>query len=244
MTPLQTGRVLRAVRQEQKRRLVDVAEAAGCSASTVSRAERGDWGPLAYGRIVAIADVLDVRVDLRPRWRGAELDRVLDDGHARLLGLVVGLIERWGWQTRIEVSFSIYGERGSIDLLAWHPESRSLVVFEVKTELGSVEGLLRPLGVKLRLAARIARDQFGWRADNIACVVVFPEVRSVRRLMARHATVLVGALPAGSREVRGWLREPSGGLRGRWFLSNSRGVTAERNPSAVRRVRKAAVRHA
>ena len=228
MTPVQVGRVLKAVRQQRKLRLVDVARAAGCSASTASRAERGDWERLAYGRIDAIATVLEVRLDLRPRWRGAELDRVLDDGHARLMGLVVGLVERWGWQTRIEVTFSEYGERGSIDLLAWHPATRTLVVFEIKTELGSVEGLLRPLNVKVRLAERIARDQFGWRAARVGCIVVFPEDRAVRRLVDRHATVLVGALPNGSRDVRRWLREPSDVLRGRWFLTNSRAAAAGR----------------
>jgi hypothetical protein len=140
--------------------------------------------------------------------------------------------------TRVEVTFSVFGERGSIDVLAWHPATRSLVVFEIKTELGSVEGLLRPLNVEVRLATRIASEQFGWLAVRVACVVVFPEVRSVRRMVDRHATVFDAALPSNSRAVRAWLRAPSGVLRGRWFLSGLHAVTATRNPSAVRRVRR------
>lgn len=34
-----------------------------------------------------------------------------------------------------EVSFSIYGQRGVIDILAWHAATRSLLVIELKTEM-------------------------------------------------------------------------------------------------------------
>ena len=37
-----------------------------------------------------------------------------------------------------EVSFSIYGERGVIDMLLWHPARRALLVVELKT------GVARP----------------------------------------------------------------------------------------------------
>ena len=42
------------------------------------------------------------------------------------------LLQSLGWQTRSEVSYSVYGERGSIDVLAWHAPSRTLLVVEVK----------------------------------------------------------------------------------------------------------------
>ncbi len=51
------------------------------------------------------------------------------------------------------------------------------------------------------------------------CIVVFPESVSVRRQLVPHATVFDAAFGARSREVRRWLRNPSGDLRGRWFLS-------------------------
>ena len=237
MTPARVGNVIRAIRQRQGKRQIDVAVAARCSAATVSRIERGRWEELAFGRIVAVTDVIGVRLDLMARWRGADLDRVIDEGHARLLGLVAGLLSGWGWEFRIEVTYSEFGERGSIDLLAWHVETATLVVFEIKTELGAVEGLLRPLNAKVRLAAGVARDQFGWRAAKVAVIVVFPESVAVRRQVARHATVLRGALPATSRELRSWLRDPVGPIRGLWFLSNLHGTVISRNPSAIRRVR-------
>ena len=43
---------------------------------------------------------------------------------------------RWGlWRLSPEVSFSVYGERGIIDVLAWHPKTKILLVIELKTEV-------------------------------------------------------------------------------------------------------------
>jgi hypothetical protein len=199
--------------------------------------EDGAWTGITYGRIAAVADVLGVHFSSAASWRGAALDRAIDEGHAQLVGFVNRLVLTWGWETRIEVSYSIWGERGSIDLLAWHAASRTLVVFEIKSELGSVEGLLRPLGAKVRLAKQIAREQFGWNGLTVAVVVVLPETMTARRTVIRHADLMASVLPARSRAIRSWLRRPTGSIRGCWFLSNPRVVTANRNPSAVERVR-------
>ena len=61
-------------------------------------------------------------------FRGAELDRLLDEGHAALLGAVARRLEALGWEVRPEVSFAVFGERGSIDLVAWHATSGTLLV--------------------------------------------------------------------------------------------------------------------
>jgi hypothetical protein len=217
---------------------VDVGNDSGLSRQTVSLVEKGRWTGLTWSSIVAVASAVDAVIGASVSWRGAELDRVLDDGHARLVGLVVERLEAAGWVAKIEVTFSEFGERGSIDVLAWHPTTATLVVIEVKTELGSVEGLLRPLDIKVRLAPKIAQQQFGWRAARVARIVVFPEDRTVRRQIARHAAVMDRALPAANLEIRAWVAAPQGTLRGRWFLTDSRPVALNRNPSAVRRVRR------
>ena len=62
------------------------------------------------------------------------------------------LLEAEGWLTAAEVTYSGYGERGSIDLLAFHPATRTLLVVEVKTEIASVEETLRRHDAKVRLA--------------------------------------------------------------------------------------------
>ena len=165
------------------------------------------------------------------------MDRLLGEGHAHRSGQTLKLLRGWSWETQVEVSFAHYGERGSIDILAWHATSRTLLVVEIKSALGSVEGLLRPLDAKVRLVAGIAAERFGWRAAQVCSVVVLPEDASARRQVERHANVLDVALPHRSRELRRWLRVPAGALRGLWFLSSTREVGVTRNPSSIRRVR-------
>ena len=53
-------------------------------------------------------------------FRGADLDRLLDEGHAALVGAVASRLASLGWEVRPEVSFAVYAERGSIDLVEWH----------------------------------------------------------------------------------------------------------------------------
>lgn len=225
------------LRKRQRVRQRDVAERAGVSRAKVSRLECGLIAGLQVGDVARCFEVLGARLELVAAWHGAGLDRVLDEGHARLTGQVARLLRELGWLVEVEVTYSHYGDRGSIDLLAWHAAAQMLLVVEVKTELGSVEGLLRPLDVKSRLAPSIARDRFGWPAGGVAKVVVLPEERTVRRTVERQSAVMLTALPARSREVRQWLRAPGAPFSGLWFLSPDRSVSVTRNPSAIRRVR-------
>lgn len=192
---------------------------------------------MTFGSLDAIASALGARLTLVVHWNGADLDRAIDEGHARLTAIVIDRLGKLGWTSRVEVSYSVFGERGSIDVLAWHAATATLLVIEIKTELGSIEGLLRPLDAKVRLASRIAREQVGWHAARVAAIVVFPESDAVRRQVRRHAGVLDLALPATSREIGSWVRKPTGAVRGRWFISDSRRLGVNPNPSSIRRVR-------
>jgi hypothetical protein len=170
-------------------------------------------------------------------YHSAEADRLLDEVHGRLVASVVGVLGKLGWQTRVEVSFSEFGERGSIDVLAWYPAMRVLLVIEVKSELGSIEGTLRPLDIKVRLVRKVARERFGWGARLVSRMIVLPENSAARRAVGRNAPALDGMLPARSRQLRAWLRQPSGPIGGIWFLSAVGHFDSMRNPSSIRRVR-------
>lgn len=132
--------------------------------------------------LTSLFAALDAGLELRPHWNGAALDRLLDERHAALVERVGGTLRRLGWQVAMEVSFAHFGERGSIDILAWHVASRSLLVIEVKTAIGAMEETLRVLDVKVRLAPLIAGDRFGWiNAAAVSRLLVVPEDRTVRR---------------------------------------------------------------
>ena len=76
--------------------------------------------------------------------------------------MTLGLLGAAGWMVRPEVSYSEWGERGSIDLLGWHASTRSLLIVEVKSELASVEETLRKHDEKVRLGSVVASRRLGW----------------------------------------------------------------------------------
>jgi transcriptional regulator with XRE-family HTH domain len=202
------GRRVRALRHYRGWRQADLAARSGESRDVVSRIERGQIADMPVRRVAAIARALDADLVVSLRWRGGELDRLLDEGHAAILGRVAELLQACGWITESEVTYSVYGERGSIDLLAWHPATRTLLVVEIKTELTSVEATLRKHDEKVRLAARIADERFGWRATSTARLLVLPNLSTARR-RERHGAVLGTAYPVRGEVLRAWLRQPT-----------------------------------
>src|SRR5919106_1796228 len=107
MDDVRVGRALRAVRHRRRLRLRDVSSLDGISLRTLRR----------------VAAQVDLRLDVVVRSIGGEIDWLLDRAHARLGEAVTRWLVALGWEMRPEVSFSRWGERGVIDLLAWHPAS-------------------------------------------------------------------------------------------------------------------------
>ena len=136
------------------------------------------------------------------------------------------------WMVATEVSFSVFGERGSIDILAFHAPTRLVLIVEVKSVVPDVQATLVTIDRKERLALGIARDR-GWQGDRVARLLVIRDDRTARRRVDRHATTFANAFPDRGRLVRSWLRspDPGGPLRGLWFLSDGS------QPVAKQRVR-------
>lgn len=170
-------------------------------------------------------------------FEGALLDRLIDAEHADVIEAGVRELRSMRWPVvQTEVSFNEWGERGSIDLLAADEQSSSVVIGEAKSAWGSVEETLRALDVKTRLAPKVVYDRFGWRPTTTGVVLVFPETGSTRRVAQRHSETLLSAYPVRNREIRSWLRQPSGPLRGLWFLSIGRHSVQPHRPGTPNRV--------
>ena len=237
---IRLGNRVRAVRMRLGWRQVDVAAKAGVSATTVLRIEHGRLDTLQVCVVRRVLRSLEIELQLLARWRGGDIDRVADAGHAVLVGIIARFLEAAGWQVQAEVSFSIYGERGSIDLLAWHAPTRTLLVVEVKTSLNSVEETLRRHDAKIRLAAQVADERCGWSARSTAGLLALPDDTATRTRVARHASVLDRAYPLRGSEARSWLRAPQGGPRLLIFKSSPPAGPARAAPR--RRVRRPRVR--
>ena len=183
-----------------------------------------------------MAAALDIRVDVIARWRAGELDRLLNAGHSALGNTVAALLERLGWQVVPEVSFAIAGERGWIDLLAWHPPTRTLLVVELKTLIVDIQELIGVVDRKTRLAARIARQR-GWVPAVVATWVVVAEGSTNRHRAARHRALLRAAFPVPTRAMARWLRHPAGRFSGLSFFSISSHGSGKQPLAGRQRVR-------
>jgi transcriptional regulator with XRE-family HTH domain len=206
----------RAVRRRRGWSQSQLGKASGVSQPTISRLERGHVSTLSLAAIERVAGALELRLDLRVRWRGGELDRLLDRDHAALGGSVLRWLGAAGWDSRPEVSFAHYGERGVIDILAWHASTRSLLMIELKTAVIDMQDLIAGVDRKVRLAPHAAAP-IGWRAQAVSGLVIIGDSRTNRRRAADHRELLHAAFPMDGRTVRAWLRHPTGTMRGLAF---------------------------
>jgi transcriptional regulator with XRE-family HTH domain len=227
------GRSVRALRHRLGWRQSDLAVRCGMSQAAVSRLERGVVGGVAMDVLERVTGALGAELEVRVRWRGEELDRLLDAAHATIVDRLIEILSDLGWECAPEATFWIRGERGSIDLLAWHPPTGRLLVVEVKTVVPDIQQMLGSLDRKVRLAGSIAARR-GWRAEGVARAVVLPATSTNRRRVERFGATMRAALPADGTAMRRWLADPVRPCPGAlWFLSDSRVMTAVRR----RRVR-------
>jgi HTH-type transcriptional regulator/antitoxin HipB len=236
MDDAQVGSVIRTVRIRRGLRQSDVAEAAGVSQALVSEIERGGLEATSLRLVRRIASAVGVSVQLAPRWRGPDLPKLLDEKHAALVRDVVRHLITDGWVAFPEHTFNIRGEHGSIDVLGWHPPTRTVLIVEVKTRLVDLQDLLSTLDRKTRLAAAVARET-GWKPLLVGSLLVMPAETQARNAIERYRPVFDARYPARGPEVRRWLKCPSRDLRGIWFVLNSPGGDAKHRAGGSFRVR-------
>jgi transcriptional regulator with XRE-family HTH domain len=242
MDAIRLGLSIRALRRRRGWTQAQLAAACGISRALVSKLEVGRSGSMQLDVLALIASGLGARMNVRISWHGEELDRLLDRAHAQLVELVVVKLHAAGWLTITEATFRIYGERGSIDVLALHPPTGALLVVEVKSVVPDLQGLLGGLDRKLRLAPIVARER-GWTAGAVSCLLVLPDDRTARRRLDRFEATIGSSLPARSLAVRRWLKSPSEPVRGVLFLPNAAGGGSRQRISARRSGREREAAH-
>jgi len=238
------GTAFRAMRIRKRWRQEDLSARAGVSRASIGRIESGQLASVPLGTIRRVAAALDARFDTVVRWQGGDLGRLLNGRHAAMHEAMARLFASLdGWLAEPEVSFSIYGERGVIDILAWYPVSHVLLVIELKTEFVDVNELMGSVDRKRRLAAVIARER-GWDPIGVATWVVLSDNRTNRRALAAHETVMRTKFPVDGRRIRPWLRRPVGRLDALSFLPSVHVVGVRRDLAPIRRVsRRVVARH-
>lgn len=212
------GRVIRSIREHLGRTQSEVARDAGVSQGAVSRSERGLVGQLPIEVLDRIVGALGASLYLDLRYQGGIGDRLLDRVHAALVDHVVVAL-RPDWEIVVEYTFNEFGERGSVDVLAWHARTRTLLIVEVKSAFTDLQAMLLSLGRKLRLLPEIVRRERGWDPLAVGRIVVVAGTTSNRAVVSAHPAVFDVSFPSRTREIREWLRTPSGPIAGVWFVS-------------------------
>jgi transcriptional regulator with XRE-family HTH domain len=229
------GSVFRAVRLRRGLSQADVGAAAGVSRTVVSCIERGAFEDSVFRATRRVATVLGIGLSLDPRWRGEEVARLLDARHAVLVRSVTAKVAGSGWLAQPERTFSFWGERGSIDVLAWQAATRAMACFEIKTSIPDLQDLLATMDRKRRILREIARVE-GWRPLHFGSVLVVRDETWARNAVRRFDAVFEAALPARTVAVRQWLAAPAGDLRGIWFLRDDAPANAKRRLGGSMRV--------
>ena len=205
-----------------------LAVRAGCSRTVISRLEGGNLRACSLPTVQRVFACLDADMFFSVRWRGGELDRLLDADHARL-GERWGLVRGGGRLSRAEVTHSEYGERGSIDELAFDPASGTLLCVELKTGIYEANRVVAKLDEKARLAAAIGR-RLGWAVRRVVPALVVADTRTNRRRVGEHPS-LFGRFACRGRAARAWLRSAIGDPGGLLLfipLSDVRGTHGRR----------------
>jgi transcriptional regulator with XRE-family HTH domain len=235
---LRIGVAIRRCRERSGRRQVDIADEVGVTRQCVSRLERGHVESFTVHTVRAIAAAVGVDLPFAPRGQGAQLDALVDEEHSLMVDAVVTHLVAAGWETMVEFSFNDYGDRGSVDVLAWHAERRALLVVETKSRLANLQETCRSLDTKARLVPRLAGLARGWRPAVVGVVLVVAESSRERAAVARRAAIFASSFPVRNVELRDWLGRPDRPVRGLWFLRLATTSCPKRRTGAGARVRK------
>jgi len=199
--------------------------------------EAGRLDHVTYGELQRLARALGGRFEGRVLWQGDGLDRLMNRGHSRMHEAAI----RWlrsigGWIALPEVSFSRNGERGIIDIVAWHAATRSLLIIELKTRLVDISALMASMDIRRRVAPEIARSH-GWDPVHVSIWVLLAPARTNKRILSEHQAVLRAKFPGDGRSMRRWLARPEGPIAALSFMPQVLSGDLGQGPATPRRVR-------
>ena len=227
MDDRRAGRFVAAVRIHLALRQDDLAAAARVSQNVITLIETGRLERVSLRNFCRVCAALEIDAGFDLRWRGGLGDRLIDTGHAAIVEAIIAWLRRAGWEPIPEFSFNVYGDRGSVDILAWQAPTRTLLIVEVKTRLTDLQAMLMTLSRKVRVVPGDAAERLGWARSGLGTIVVAAATHGNRSVVAAHRATFDAAFPARTAAVKRWLRSPSGDLAGVWFVplpAGSRGA--------------------
>lgn len=208
-------------------RQVDVAEKARLSPAGIGRHENGIVGSL--DALERHAAVFRLRLDVRLIGVAGQIARLADEEHAAIIQSLAAWFSTMGFIVEPEASFSEWGERGRIDLLAYDPRTGTLLIIEVKTLLLDLQDLFGRLNVKARLAPIIGQRR-GWKVSRSVVLLAVASNSGNRSVVREHSTLFAAfkrrtpsgvTAPDGADRVLYWVPANAAG-RAAWIAGRQR----------------------
>jgi transcriptional regulator with XRE-family HTH domain len=221
----------------------ELAARAGVSQGLVSAIENGRLATITFATATRLLEAMGARliVDVAPPFLG---DRQLqrDPAHVRCVTHVARRLGKAGWQVATEVEIGGDRSRGWIDILAFHPVTRLVLVVEIKTEIRDLGAIEQTLGWYERESWAAARRR-GWRpSQSVGALIVLATTANDERfrqnrdalaygfpMRARELSTLVstGVVSSGPRRAVAMI-DP-GSLRADWLRRS--GLDGRRSPA-------------
>jgi len=204
------GKAIHGIRSTLRWSQRELSRRSGVSQSMISAVERSLAGDLTFASASRLLEAMGARltIGVDAPYLGSRRAQT-DPAHARLSGSVARSLVGQGWKVATEVEVGGDRSRGWIDILAYHPATRMLLVIELKTEIHDLGAIDRNLGWYQREAVAAAR-RLGWRPSRIhgsllllATTVNDESVRFNRESLAR-------IFPARVNELSGLVRSGVG----------------------------------
>jgi transcriptional regulator with XRE-family HTH domain len=195
----------------------ELAMTVGISRSYVAGIEAGKVNP-SLDVVTRIGDALGLDLELMGR-RPILLDpRSTGVVHSRCSGYASRRLRSSGWLVAREVEIVHARSHGWIDLLAFHPGTRTLVIVEIKTRIEDIGLIERQLAWYERSAPVVAADRFGWRPSSVASWPLLLQSDEVESAVLRDREVLHQVFPVRATDMRAVLAGalPSTGLIAVW----------------------------
>jgi len=178
----------------------DLAVAVGVTRAYIGRIEAGRANPT-VDLIDRLAQSLGIGVRLMGDLPVVESERQSDAVHAWCSGYVSRRLRRLGWEVRREVLVGSGNRRGWIDIVAFHPHTRTLLLIEIKTWLDDLGAVERQIG-RYEQSWRAVAEAFGWRPALWSPWLLVTQTAQADEFIRRNRSTLRDAFPLRASAMR------------------------------------------
>jgi transcriptional regulator with XRE-family HTH domain len=217
--PVRLGELVRDARQLAGWTQLTLACRAATCQSAISRIERGVADPLDLLVVERVLDALGFQASLDVDGRHlADRRRQRDPVHARMNGFIASSLERRGFRTALEIQVGDPSPRGWIDLLAFRPIDRALIVDETKGDLPDVGAFQRSLAFYER-NAREAANRLGWNPTRVIVLGTMLDSATIATRLVENQELIRRSFPSPVERLLGWIDDPRAPAPFGWTLA-------------------------